>query len=624
MIKTIKPLLWWIAPLLAIAITLLYGESDFLWKIEQQNLFLFSSLFFKQSMTASGGLLDYLSTFFTQFLYYPWLGVTLLCGWWWLLMWLIKRAFRISDQWTVLTLIPVAILLAANMCLGYWVYFMKMHGFFFLPTIGATAVAALLWAFRCLANRLWLRILFVVCVIAAGYPLMGAYALAAAIIMAVWSWLLNKKASHNAVLSAVVVVAVLAVPLVYYRYVYTQTNLIDIYLTGIPAFTITEIYPLYRIPYYLLALCFLAFTFLKPAATQHTTVANKASDTPKPAKAQKSAKAPKPILRWAFQGALIVALAAGVWHFWYKDINFHHELRMQRCIQQCDWQGVIDEGTLQDCEPTRAIVMMHNLALSRLGRQCDEMYRFRRGSMRSATELPVYMYTTAGRLIYYHYGVLNECHRMCMEQGVNFGWTAELLKDLTRCAMMGGELQVTQKYLSLLRQTLFYRSWADHMEQLMGDPSMAANDPETGPVTHMLHHYDMMSADDGWVEKYLMTMLSKTDSNDPYFQEQAVLGAMWTREPADFWPRLIHYTELRGDQPIPRIFMEAACLFSHMNQAYSVELPDPSIEKNYAAFMQQLQQYKGKPLPYIRKMLFPYFGQTYYFEYFFLRDITYF
>ena len=252
------------------------------------------------------------------------------------------------------------------------------------------------------------------------------------------------------------------------------------------------------------------------------------------------------------------------------------------------------------------------------------MYRFPKGSKRSASELPIYMYTTAGRLIYYHYGVMNECHRMCMEQGVNFGWTTDLLKYLARSAMMGGELQVTQKYLALLRQTLFYGSWADHMEQLMGDPAMAATDPETGPVTHMLHHHDIMGADDGRVEKYLMTMLSKTDSDDPYFQEQAVLGAMWTRQPADFWPRLIHYYELRGNQPMPRIFMEAACLFSHMDQTYSVELPDPSIEKSYTAFMQQLQQYKGKPLPLIRKMLFPYFGQTYYFEYFFLRDITYF
>ena len=61
---------------------------------------------------------------------------------------------------------------------------------------------------------------------------------------------------------------------------------------------------------------------------------------------------------------------------------------MQRCIEQADWEGVIDEGRKQAGEPTRAIVMMHNLALSRLGRQCDEMYNFPKGSKRTNTELP--------------------------------------------------------------------------------------------------------------------------------------------------------------------------------------------------------------------------------------------
>lgn len=621
--KAIKPLLWWLVPLFAIAFSLLYWESDLLWKIEQQSLFLFSSLFFKQSMILSGGMLSYLSTFFTQFLYYPWLGVVLLCGWWWLLMWLIKRTFYLSDRWNLLALIPVAILLVANTSLGYWVYSMKMHGFFFMPTLGATAVTSLLWAFRCLPQKLWLRIVYVVLVVVTGYPLIGVYALVAAMLMAIWSWRLGKQYSQNAVLTAAALVAVLVIPLVYYRYVYDQTNLNKIYCTALPTFTILESYPLYKVPYYLLALCFLTFVI----AFRNTKPETSAKQE-KPRKNEKTVEATsvskKPLLRWGFQGMLMAGLVAGVWHFWYKDANFHHELRMQRCIEQCDWQGVIDEGTLQDCEPTRAIVMMHNLALGRLGRQCDEMYRFPKGSKRSNTELPVYMYTTAGRLIYYHYGVLNECHRMCMEQGVNYGWSNELLKSLARCAMMGGELQVTQKYLALLRQTLFYGSWADHLEQLMGDPVMAAADPETGPITHMLHHYDMMGADEGRVEKYLMTMLSKTDSDDPYFMEQAVLGAMWTREPADFWPRLMRYAELRGQQPIPRIFMEAACLFSHMDPNYSVQLPDPSIEQNYTAFMQQMQQHKGKPWPVIRKLLAPYFGQTYYFEYFFLRDITYF
>ena len=79
---------------------------------------------------------------------------------------------------------------------------------------------------------------------------------------------------------------------------------------------------------------------------------------------------------------MLVCMVYGVWHFWYKDDNFHHELRMQRCIEQADWEGVVEEGEKQDGEPTRAIVMMRNLALSRLGRQGNEMFLYKNGSKR--------------------------------------------------------------------------------------------------------------------------------------------------------------------------------------------------------------------------------------------------
>jgi hypothetical protein len=349
-------------------------------------------------MVTSGGMLSYLGTFFTQFFYHPWIGVVMLCSWWWLLMWLVKRTFQIPDRWMVLTLIPVGCLLIANMNLDYWIYVMKLKGYFFSATIGTTAGVALLWLFRILPHNLWLRIGFIVLTAAIGYPLMGAYALTTVLLMGIWTWRLTDSRKENICLSAVALLTCIVIPLVYYRYVYYQTHFNDIYLTALPTFTITETLHTYYIPYYLLALYFLFMVVV-------------------PLNPTKPIKPIKPIL---LQSLLLAALIACVWHFWYKDDNFHHELRMQRCIEQADWQGVIDEGKKQKGEPTRAIVMMHNLALSRLGLQCDLMYRFPKGSKKPNTPLPVFMYNIAGHLIYYHYGVMNECHRICMEEGVEY------------------------------------------------------------------------------------------------------------------------------------------------------------------------------------------------------------
>lgn len=270
--------------------------------------------------------------------------------------------------------------------------------------------------------------------------------------------------------------------------------------------------------------------------------------------------------------------------------------------------------------------MMHNLALSRLGRQCDEMYSFAKGSKKPNTSLPVFMYNTAGRQILYHYGMMNECHRLCMEIGVEYGWSVELLQYMARTALFTNEKQVARKYLDLLRQTQYYGEWADRMERFIEKPELLADDLETGPITHMLHYADTQSPGDYSVEKNLMVTLSKTDANDPYFQEQAVLAAMWTRNDADFWARFEQYLNLKSDELVPRIFQEAAYLFGKKeNLPFTEELPiDGSIKENFRGFMQVMQQCQGRPSEQMKDYLRKRYGNTYYFEYFFLKDITYY
>ena len=604
--RLIKPIALWLLTLTVLAIIMLSFEADLLWKVQQHNVFLNTSLFFHQMMAMPGGMLSYLGAFFTQHFYYPWVGVILMCGWWLLLMWLTKRTFNIPVRWTVVTVIPVAILLVANMDMGYWVYFMKMPGYFYAATIGTTVATALLWAFRSLPENKWISAAYVFVTTLVGYPLLGVYALVAVALMAVLAWRLSKEKSTNIILSVIALLSIIAIPLLYYRYVYVGTNSNDIYRVGIPVFGIVDSYPNYYIPYYILGLFFLLVSVVYSTDRSERTI--KAKD-------------------WILQGCVFAAVAGCVYHFWYKDANFHHELRMQRCIEQADWEGVVEEGEKQDGEPTRAIVMMHNLALSRLGRQCDEMYNFPKGSKRPNSPLPVYMFNVAGRMMLYQYGAMNECHRICMEEGVEYGWNVEQLRDLARTAMFNKEKQTARKFLDILRQTTYYGGWADHMESLLNDPQALAKDVETGPVSRMMHYTDRLDAVEGKVENALMTTLAEHDADDIYFQEQAVLAAMWTRNPDLFWPRFDHYVQLNGEENMPpRIFQEAAWLFANMQGQEGLDewSLEPGVQENFSGFMRLLQQYKQAPSPSNRKYIYDYYGKTYYFEFFFLRDITYY
>ena len=599
--KRVIPFLPWIGALLLIAVALLCFESNLLWKVQQYNLFLNTSLYLKEQMLVPGGFLSYISCYFTQFFFHPWLGVLMLCGWWLLLMWLTKRTFRIVDNWAILALIPIAVLLIANMSLGYWHYFMRLRGYFFVPTIGITIIIAMLWGFRALPQKLWLRIVWMILAAALGYPLLGIYGLAAVLLMAIWTWRLHRNYTQNAILTVIGLLCIIAVPLICYRYIYYQTNFDDIWTASLPSFTIHETYSAYYIPYFILGGFFLVMAVVN---MKHESLS---------------------IKHFIVQGVLAMVLILGVWHWWYKDANFHHELAMQRCIEQADWEGVLREGQQQgDEEPTRPIVMMHNLALSRLGRQLDEMYNFPNGKKMANTDLPYDMlYHVFSRTIYYQYGLLNDCHRQCMENGVEYGWSVEIQQYLARCSMLMGETQAARKILNLLRHTLFYGEWADSMQQLLDHPQQIAEHPETGPVTHMMHYNNAVGSDGGRVEQYVMGQLSVQNADDPYFQEQAVLGALWTRNAQMFWPRFFHYARLYPRGPMPRIFQEGAILFGYLeNRPDLNRMPfDKGVRESFNAFMREAQQYNGQGAETGRAALRPTFGNTYYFYYYFLQDI---
>ena len=597
--KFITPVVW-LTALVLIAGALLVLESDQLWKVQEKNLFLCSVLFLKEQMVVPGGLLSWMGMWFTQFLYYPWLGVLLLCAWWMLLMTIIKCAFRIPDRWAILMLIPVAILLITNMDMGYWIYILKLRGHFFISTIGATIVAALLWGFRCLPDKYYLRTVCIFLTCALGYPLFGIYGLAATLIMGIWSWRLSKSRMMAIINSVVAVLSIAAVPLICYRYVYYQTNLSNILWAELPLFYLTEEYHTYYIPYYGLLVFFviLAVTY----------------------RADRQAAKPMKQLYYLLCQAVIAAVLVGSVHtFWMKDENFHRELTMQHRIANLDWMGVLEEAAAQEDEPTRAIVMMRNLALSRIGRQGDDMFRYKNGSKRYEAPFDMRLMMVAGSMIYYQYGLLNSSNRLSMEMGVEFGFRTEDYQLLVNCAILDGDKPLARKYINILKQTLFYSDWAQQAETLLNHPEQIAKDPEREPITHMLHYPNMLGSDQGYTERFLMNRLvNSVYAGDPIFQEQKLLATLWTKGFDEFWYHFYDYIRLHPDGPMPRYYQEAAYLYGKIQNRKDLDrLPfDAGIKDTFDRFMSSAEKYNKQEVEVVRKGLYPLFGETYYYDYY--------
>ena len=595
----------WLVALVVIAGALLIFESDQLWKVQEKNLFLCSMLYLKEQMVVPGGLLTWLGTGFTQFLYYPWLGVLLLCAWWLLLMVIIKRTFRISDRWAILMLIPVAILLLTNMDMGYWIYILKLKGHFFITTIGTTAVAALLWGFRSIPEKNYYRAVYIFLACALGYPLMGIYGFAAALIMGIWSWRLSATRIGAIVNSVVAVLSVVAVPLFCYRYVYYQINLANILWAELPLFFITEEHHTYYIPYYLLALFFVILAVTYRADRQ-------------------VAKPMKKLYYLLCQAVVAILLVGSVYHFWMKDENFHHELAMQHRIANLDWMGVLEEAATQQDEPTRAIVMMRNIALSRLGKQGDTMFLYKNGSKAYDSPFVMRLMLVAGQMIYYQYGMLNYCNRLCMEIGVLFGFGVEDYRLMASCALLNGDKPLARKYIGALRKTLFYRDWAEKAEALLDHPELIAQDAEREPITHMLHYKNSLGGDQGNTERYIMTELANsTDTTDPVFQEQCLLATLWTKNINQFWYHFKEYALRHPRGPIPRYYQEAAYLYGRKERRPEVEaMPfDTSVKESFRRFMSVAPNYYNEDMEVVRQGLYPLFGDTYYYDYYAMKQL---
>lgn len=579
------------------AIALAVFESDYLYRIQENNLFLHTPLFFRQCMVSAGGLLTWMGAYLTQYLYYPVLGAGVLCLLWDFLMFLLQQAFRLPRSWMAMTLVPVACLLVANTDLGYWIYYLKLRGYFFDATIGMIAATVFTALYRVVPRLYCLPSAFILIATSVSYILFGFYGLWAGLLMATMAWRMPRYRVQDCL---VAVLTVIAVPLVFYHTLYHETNIVNVYWMGLPVFShVQQRFFVYYLPYIVM----FGSTLIMAACYRPER-----KDTPLASR-----------WRWMQMGVLAASFACVVL-CWNKDDNFHRELSMQRSVEQQDWQQVLRTAAKAKDEPTRAMCMMQNLALFRLGRQGEDMFRYPQGAKPSAAPFPTRMVHTVGRQLYLQNGVPNYCYRWCMEDGVEYGWTVEKLKLMVKCSLLSGELDAARQYLLLLRATDFQKAWADKYIENVLNPQLIARDLELKTIRRMMRPDNFLTADQSQMEQFLLEHFCTADSADPMLQEQIMIAAMQTKNMPLFWRQFYNYTEQHREARVPRHYQEAACLFGHLGNIDVSHMPfDPLVVSDYEAFAHTVGrcQQQGMKPEQIAPMVRDRFRHTYFYDFYF-------
>ncbi|MBQ8607947.1 MAG: hypothetical protein IJ417_07145 [Bacteroidaceae bacterium] len=594
----------WITPLLFCLIVgclLCTCNFYYLHRIQELSLFLPTQLFWEEQMRVPGGCLNYVGCFLTQFFYYPWLGTLLLIFVWLAIYGLTHKILHIPNKWALLTLIPIVALLASNTQLGYWIYYLKSPGYFFSHSLGFITVLLAYGLFKRL-KRAWVLLCFLILWIGLGYPLFGFYALLGGTYMIFFLWI-EKENQLRGLLITTGILAIISLPLLWY-YHYTHIRLADIYITALPQpFEFSSRDISLWIPFILLTI----YPIILIGVKHSKNVCNRLLSIP----------------YWINQTILLIFIIFTVQHFWYRDSNFRAELTMHHAIEKLNWEKVLDIARESTETPTRLMVMNKNLALFKLGRAGNEMYKYPDGGKAPKATMPVRMIQIGGRMLYMHYGKENFCYRWCLEDAVEFGMKVEYLKFLIKTSLLSGEYTLANKYISILEKTFFYKDEAQKLKSFVRNPELLEQDAELGPILPMMCYQDVLDGDQALIELYLLNYFSHSDGETRPFQEQTLLSALQMKDIQLFWPRFFRYANLHQGEPMPIHYQEAALLYGTLEKNVDISrMPfDPSVKNRFNEFMSWVNKYNGTDEKEMEPFFKERFGDTFFYHYFFVRGV---
>ena len=582
-------------------------NSDYLFTVQERSLFLSNPIFWNDLMATPHGFVRWIGSYLTQFFYYPAIGSCLLILIWLGIYSITIKTFNLGNRWSHLALIPVTAMLCSVIGLGYWMYNMKVPGYWFSESIALLFVMLGTWAgkhIRGYWRYLWLGVWTVV-----GYPLMGWYALFGALLTAiVYTTKKEEKGGKHSYIPLVYAAALIGiVPLLWYQH-YTQMRIEDAWVFGFPRFVLKESLSwITNAPFFVMAASCIALALCG-------NLLEKVKE------------------KWSILARVVViaGCALTIWVTNFDDYNYQAEMRMYRHAEESNWKEVLTEAREWKDTPTRQMVILKNLALMNLGQMGNQMFHYDNGSRlpHKRDELVVHLVHTAAPLLYYCHGKLNFATRWAIENGVEYGFDVNTLKILARCALVSGEYDVARKYVNLLKQTTFHREEGERLEEFCNYPGKIAQANEFKTVRELHKHINEdLDSDNGLCEMYLLHYFSNTMNIDSRLLQEVTLNyALISKNIQLFWPRFFQYANLHNGSEMPIHYQEAAYLYGNLEKTVQIDrmpFDKQKIKDRYVQFNSIIQYNlkKGLNEQEIGEVLKPTFGDTFWWFYYFCNNV---
>jgi hypothetical protein len=299
-----------------------------------------------------------------------------------------------------------------------------------------------------------------------------------------------------------------------------------------------------------------------------------------------------------------------------KNSHYYH---VEELFYKQEYQKVI---AFNEAFPSTNMltIFLNNIALTETGQLTSRLFEFPQspdgGTLFLKWEIMGEVLRRGG-YFYYTVGMINEANRWAYEYMVMRGYTPEVLKMLIKTELINGNYRVAEKYISILKKSIYYRSEARNFEKLLFDDEAVNAHPDLGAKKRIKAKTDFFVRSDEPAAN--LEYLIASDSNNIPALEYWFAWRLLQKD-VEGAAQNLPLLEKFGYRQIPRHIQEAAAGYKMLQMGPFPELDylkiDPGTEQRFRQYYQVFQQ-NNVSKEQAQRALYPNFHDTFWYYLFF-------
>ncbi|MFV0267634.1 MAG: DUF6057 family protein [Draconibacterium sp.] len=312
-------------------------------------------------------------------------------------------------------------------------------------------------------------------------------------------------------------------------------------------------------------------------------------------------------------GLTVVLLSVGFWGVYQYGVNKKQELilKMDYYVQHKQWDKVLELGKSYP-GVNHLVVYYTNLALSKQGLLTEQLFEYPQiGSkgLRLRWERNR-LASLLGGEVFYQLHYYNEAFRWAFESSVSHELNPRAVKRMAQTSLANGHLELAEKYVSLLEETLFYKDWASRFREQM---EQAASAPEFKTVNYPFQVHSDFTSDIRGFDLKVEELLQNCPENDAAFDYYT--ASLLLDKKLEKLTELVLNNPDRFPGQLSGPLAEAVLLYQNLRGKPQVEIQvEPAVFHRFEEFAQALSRNRGSQAAY---QLEAAFGTTFWYYFYF-------